>query len=67
MEEIGLGYKSIIAGLLHHTLTDTEYTKEDIRGMFGEKIEELVDGLGKMERVSRRRIKHRKRPLNKCC
>lgn len=51
VEEIGLGYKSIIAGLLHHTLTDTEYTKEDIRGMFGEKIEELVDGLGKMERV----------------
>ncbi len=51
VEEIGLGYKSIITALLHHTLTDTEYTKEDISGMFGDKIVELVDGLGKMERV----------------
>lgn len=51
VEEIGLGYKSIITALLHHTLTDTEYSKEDISGMFGEKIVELVEGLGKMERV----------------
>jgi|LSQX01.1.fsa_nt_gb GTP pyrophosphokinase len=51
VEEIGLGNKSIIAGLLHHTLSDTEYTKEDISGLFGEKIAELVEGLGKMERV----------------
>ncbi|NLH23182.1 MAG: HD domain-containing protein, partial [Bacteroidales bacterium] len=51
VEEIGLGYKSIITALLHHTLTDTEYSREDISGMFGEKIAELVEGLGKMERV----------------
>lgn len=51
VEEIGLGNKSIIAGLLHHILSDTEYTKEDIGGLFGEKIAELVEGLGKMERV----------------
>jgi GTP pyrophosphokinase len=51
VEEIGLGYKSIVTALLHHILTDTDYSKEEIAGMFGNKISELVDGLGKMERV----------------
>ena len=51
VDEIGLGYKSIITALLHHILTDTEYTWEDISGMFGRKVAELVVGLGKMERV----------------
>lgn len=51
VEEIGLGYKSIVTALLHHIVTDTDYTLEEIAGMFGEKIGELVDGLGKMERV----------------
>lgn len=51
VEEIGLGYKSIITALLHHILTDTDYSKEEIGGIFGKKVEELVEGLGKMERV----------------
>jgi GTP pyrophosphokinase len=51
VEEIGLGYKSIVTALLHHILTDTDYTKEEIAGIFGDKVEELVEGLGKMERV----------------
>lgn len=51
VDEIGLGYKSIATALLHHIFTDTDYSREEIAGMFGEKIGELVEGLGKMERV----------------
>ncbi|MDR2938239.1 MAG: RelA/SpoT family protein, partial [Prevotellaceae bacterium] len=49
--EIGLGYKSIAAALLHDVVEDTEYTTEDIRGMFGEKISFFVDGLTKLDNI----------------
>lgn len=49
VEEIGLGTKGIIAALLHDVVEDTEYTVEDIEGMFGEKIASIVDGLTKLE------------------
>ncbi|MDR3367481.1 MAG: RelA/SpoT family protein, partial [Prevotellaceae bacterium] len=49
--EIGLGYKSIAAALLHDVVEDTEYTVEDIEGMFGEKIAFLVDGLTKFDTI----------------
>ncbi|MBQ9185575.1 MAG: bifunctional (p)ppGpp synthetase/guanosine-3',5'-bis(diphosphate) 3'-pyrophosphohydrolase [Bacteroidales bacterium] len=51
VEEIGLGYKSISAALLHDVVEDTDYTVEDIRKQFGEKIAELVDGLTKIKNV----------------
>lgn len=46
--EIGLGYKSIIAALLHDVVEDTDYTVEDIENIFGAKIASLVDGLTKI-------------------
>lgn len=51
VQEIGLGCKSIVTALLHHTLTDTEYSKEEIAALFGPKIADLVEGLGRMEKV----------------
>lgn len=51
VESIGLGYKSISAALLHDVVEDTEYTVEDIRNLFGEKIASLVDGLTKIKTV----------------
>jgi (p)ppGpp synthase/HD superfamily hydrolase len=36
--EIGLGSTSICAALLHDVVEDTDYTVEDIRNLFGEKI-----------------------------
>lgn len=51
IEEIGLGYKSISAALLHDVVEDTEYTLEDINNLFGEKIASLVDGLTKIKTV----------------
>lgn len=51
VSEIGLGYKSITAALLHDVVEDTEYTVDDIRNLFGDKIASLVDGLTKIKTV----------------
>ena len=44
-KEIGLGSTSICAALLHDVVEDTDYTIEDIRNLFGEKISGIVDGM----------------------
>lgn len=49
VQEIGLGYKSIVSALLHDIVEDTEYTTEDIERIFGAKIASLVDGLTKIK------------------
>lgn len=46
--EIGLGSTSICCALLHDVVEDTEYTVEDIKNMFDEKIAQIVDGLTKI-------------------
>lgn len=51
VSEIGLGYKSICAALLHDVVEDTGYTVDDIRSLFGSKIASLVDGLTKIKTV----------------
>jgi GTP diphosphokinase / guanosine-3',5'-bis(diphosphate) 3'-diphosphatase len=49
--EIGLGTKSIICALLHDVVEDTEYSLEDIRHNFGDKIALIIDGLTKIAGV----------------
>jgi GTP diphosphokinase / guanosine-3',5'-bis(diphosphate) 3'-diphosphatase len=49
--EIGLGSKSIISALLHDVVEDTEYSLEDIRLNFGDKISAIIDGLTKISGV----------------
>ena len=51
VDNIGLGYKSISAALLHDVVEDTDFTVEDIREHFGDKIATLVDGLTKIKNV----------------
>ncbi len=51
VDDIGLGYKSISAALLHDVVEDTDYTVEDLREQFGDKIATLVDGLTKIKNV----------------
>ena len=51
VDNIGLGYKSIAAALLHDVVEDTDYTVEDLRAEFGDKIASLVDGLTKIKNV----------------
>ncbi|GHS94192.1 GTP pyrophosphokinase [Bacteroidia bacterium] len=47
-EEIGLGSTSICSALLHDVVEDTDYTVEDIRNLFGDKIAQIVEGLTKI-------------------
>ncbi|MBO6172691.1 MAG: bifunctional (p)ppGpp synthetase/guanosine-3',5'-bis(diphosphate) 3'-pyrophosphohydrolase [Bacteroidales bacterium] len=51
VSNIGLGYKSIAAALLHDVVEDTDYTVDDIKNLFGDKIASLVDGLTKIKIV----------------
>ena len=46
--EIGLGSTSICSALLHDVVEDTDYTVEDIAGLFGDKIAQIVSGLTKI-------------------
>lgn len=50
-KEIGLGTTSIICALLHDVVEDTEYTIEDIRGLFGDKVASIIDGLTKIKGI----------------
>ena len=49
--EIGLGTKSIVAALLHDVIEDTDYTKEDLAKLFGNRISNIVEGLTKLSEV----------------
>ncbi len=42
---------SIIAGLLHDTVEDTDTTVEEIRSLFGDQVAQLVDGLTKLAMI----------------
>ncbi len=48
-KEMGLGSTSICSALLHDVIEDTDYTKEDIANIFGDKVAEIVDGLTKIK------------------
>lgn len=51
VSNIGLGYKSIVAALLHDVVEDTDYTVDDLSNLFGDKVATLVDGLTKIKTV----------------
>ncbi len=51
VSEIGLGTTAIVCALLHDTVEDTDISLEDIKGMFGEKIMKIIDGLTKISGV----------------
>jgi len=48
---MGMGPKTISAGLLHDTIEDTEVTSEDIMQEFGDEILFLVEGVTKLSSV----------------
>ena len=51
VSNIGLGCKSIMAALLHDVVEDTDYTVDDLKSLFGEKVATLVEGLTKIKTV----------------
>lgn len=50
-EEIGLGATGIVCALLHDTVEDTDLTLEDVKGLFGERVAQIIDGLTKISGV----------------
>lgn len=50
-EEIGLGTIGIVCALLHDTVEDTDLTLDDVKGLFGEKVAQIIDGLTKISGV----------------
>lgn len=48
VEELGLGSTSICAALLHETLEESDYTADDLRPLFGNKIADMVENLTKI-------------------
>src|SRR5471030_257774 len=51
LAEMKLDTSSIVTGLLHDTIEDTDATLDEIAGMFGEDIARLVDGVTKLSRL----------------
>ena len=51
LAEMGMDAESVCAALLHDVVEDTEITAEEIRAMFGENIEQLVDGVTKLGQI----------------
>jgi len=50
-QEINLGVTSMIAALLHDVVEDTDFTLKDIKGLFGDDVAKIVDGLTKIEDI----------------
>ncbi len=50
-QEIGLGPTSVVCALIHDVVEDSDYTIDDIKYLFGEKIAIIIDGLTKISDV----------------
>ncbi|MGP4110944.1 RelA/SpoT family protein [Streptomyces sp. 4N509B] len=51
LAELGMDAATLMAGLLHDTVEDTEYGLDSLRRDFGEQVAQLVDGVTKLDKV----------------
>ncbi|MDG2007194.1 MAG: RelA/SpoT family protein [Alphaproteobacteria bacterium] len=54
--ELKLDTESIIAGLLHDVIEDSDIEKKELKDIFGDSISELVDGLTKINFLEEKKI-----------
>ena len=52
LAELEMDKETIVAGLLHDVIEDTEYSKEDIAKLFSPEIAALVDGVTKLTQLN---------------
>lgn len=52
LAELQLDKESIVSGILHDVVEDTEITSTDMKNMFGEEVAALVDGVTKLTQLS---------------
>ena len=66
--ELKLDTETVITGLLHDVIEDTEYSKEQLNEIFGKSIASLVDGLTKIDFLEEKKnytIRKRSRKFSK--
>jgi guanosine-3',5'-bis(diphosphate) 3'-pyrophosphohydrolase len=51
LAEMRLDTSSIVTGLLHDTLEDTDATRDELSRLFGDEVARLVDGVTKLSRL----------------
>ncbi|RDY29152.1 bifunctional (p)ppGpp synthetase/guanosine-3',5'-bis(diphosphate) 3'-pyrophosphohydrolase [Romboutsia weinsteinii] len=51
LADMELDLETIVAGLLHDVVEDTEYSYEDIQNEFGKDVADLVDGVTKLGQI----------------
>jgi len=52
LAEMRLDEASVVTGLLHDTIEDTLATRDEIAGIFGDEVADLVDGVTKLSQFS---------------
>ncbi len=51
LAEMRLDHETLMAALLHDVIEDTDISKQDLAGQFGDTVAELVDGVSKLDKL----------------
>jgi len=52
LAEMNMDLDTVIAGILHDTLEDTDATYDELASLFGNEVAFLVDGVSKIGKIS---------------